>query len=95
MSRKIAIETFKGQPRWCLDGRPVDGPVFMLRGGIEAFGFFVEEGDEPPGKPFLEWRLEGQKETERTEVDPTRDEFRRPSEEEASRIHLPVRSNIS
>ncbi|HEV3194485.1 MAG TPA: hypothetical protein VGY54_28510 [Polyangiaceae bacterium] len=93
VSKKIRVETFKGEPRWCLEGKPLSGPAFMLRGGVELAGVFRAEGDEPPGKPSFHWRAEN--EETRVEVDPQRDEFRRPSEEEAKRSHFPVRTNIS
>lgn len=65
----------------------------MLRGGVEVIGFLDEEGEDPPGKPVFLWRVENQE--VRTEVDPLRDEFRWPSEEEAKLTSFPVRTNIS
>jgi len=67
----------------------------MLRGGVELIGIFDEEGDDPPGKPVFLWRVQGSDETHRVEVDPMKDEFRRPSEDEAKRSLFPVRTNIS
>jgi len=95
VSKKIVIETFKDEPRWCLDGEPLDGPVFMLRGGVEMIGLFDTEGDDPPGKPVFRSRVSGEEHERRTEVDPRRDEFRRPSADEAKRTRFPVRSDIS
>jgi hypothetical protein len=93
MGKKIVIQTFNGEPRWCLEGRPLDGFVFMLRGGVVVIGSLDEEGEDPPGKPFFNWLLEGHE--QRVEVDPLRDEFRRPSEEEAKRTRVPIRTGIS
>jgi|HubBroStandDraft_1064217.scaffolds.fasta_scaffold00816_15 hypothetical protein len=93
VSKKIVIQTFKDEPRWCLHGTPPDGPVFMLRGGVEVIGFLDCEGDAPPGKPFFNWIVDN--EEIRTEVDPLRDEFRLPSEDEAKRTRHRVRTNIS
>jgi hypothetical protein len=93
MSKKIVIQTFKGEPRWCLDGTPLDGPVFMLRGGVEVIGLLDEEGENPPGKPFFCWLVDGKE--NRVEVQPLRDEFRRPSEDEANRTRHRIRTNIS
>jgi hypothetical protein len=90
MASKLVVATFKDEPRWHLDGVPVEGEhVVASRDGIEIHGRIVCDGPEPPGRPIFTWLLAGETEAQRVEIRPETDTFRRASAQERDRGSLP------
>ena len=78
MGTKLEVQTIGGEPRWCLDGRPVGHEILvMVRKGAEIHGVIGLDGHEPPGTPIFAYRLFGVEESKVVKVHPETDLFRR------------------
>lgn len=79
MSKRLVVMTVEGEPQWCLDGKALSyEPLFMVRDGVEVWGVFETDGDEPPGKPFFQPHpTDRDPDPQRVEVRPELDEFHR------------------
>jgi hypothetical protein len=91
MSKKLVLMTVDGEQQWHLDGRALaHEPLFMLQNGLEVWGAFDLDGDEPPGRPFFRPYGPDSEPGDRVDVDPKRDEFRRMAPDEKWRPKPPT-----